>query len=186
MAAEVLLVRKRDEIVQAWLEAVLRTYPEQTSRFLLEEADPFRNPVGRILRQGIPALFDSLVDGSPPEIRSATEEIIRLRAVQDLTPGQALGFLHLLKPVLRGALTPEIIARLEERIDEAARIAFDVWLDCRRQIGEIQARERKRRIYVLERIQGHGGAGPQPARSDETVRPTPSLELTFRSVQSPR
>ena len=87
-------------------------------------------------------------------IRAALGEIIRLRAVQDFTPGQAVGFLAELKPVLRKALSDaEALAVLNRRIDEAEVVAFKLLRECRERIDRIKEGERKRRFYVLERIE---------------------------------
>ena len=40
----------RSAIVDKWLERILETYPESTTRFLLQERDPFQNPVGYNLK----------------------------------------------------------------------------------------------------------------------------------------
>jgi hypothetical protein len=148
------LAERREEIVAAWIEEVLRGYPQATARFLRSERDPFRNPAGWLLREKLPALFDSLREGSRGGIRTALREIIRLRAVQDFTPDRVVGFLADLKPVLRKALLDaEALTVLDGRIDEAERIAFDLLRECRERIRRIQAGERKRRFFVLERIE---------------------------------
>jgi len=154
MALPGISTQRREEIVWAWLEEVLRGYPDPTSRFLRSEPDPFRNPAGRLLREQLPALFDSLLQGSATGIRAALGEIIRLRSVQDFTPGQAVGFLAELKPVLRKALSDaEALAVLNRRIDEAEVVAFKLLRECRERIDRIKEGERKRRFYVLERIE---------------------------------
>jgi hypothetical protein len=150
-------------IIEAWLARTLQTYPEHTSRFLLQEKDPFRNPVGHTLKEAFPALFDQLVGGmDSATITPVLDGIVRIRAVQDFTAGQAVGFLFLLKKVVREALRGEIrgypdgdgLAAVEGRIDEMALLAFDLFMKCRERMYEIKANEAKRRIYVLERMYG--------------------------------
>ncbi len=157
------LAAKKGAIVREWLMRTLQTYPEHTSRFLLQEKDPFGNPVGHTLKEAFPALLDQLIGGmDATTITAVLDGIVRIRAVQDFTAGQAVGFLFLLKKVVREALQDELqrrpdgdgLAALEGRIDEMALLAFDLFMKCRERIYEIKANEAKRRIYVLERMHG--------------------------------
>jgi hypothetical protein len=145
---------QRRTVVQQWLARTLRTYPEESSRFFGETGDPFRNPVGRVLREGLPVLFEELAGAFDRERAAlALDEILRIRAVQDFTPSQAVGFLFLLKSILReelggGSRSPEA---LDRRIDELALMAFDLYVHCREKTFEIRVNEARRRVYVMER-----------------------------------
>jgi len=143
----------RNAILEEWLARTLRTYPAEASRFLLQEKDPFRNPVGHAIQQGLPVLFDQLVgDMDAARITPALEEIVRIRAVQDFSPSQALAFLFLLKSLLREHLSdPDQRALLEARIDELALRGFDLYIECREKLHEIKLGEAHRRLFVLER-----------------------------------
>ncbi|HWT80113.1 MAG TPA: RsbRD N-terminal domain-containing protein [Candidatus Acidoferrum sp.] len=157
------LAARRHVVIEAWLARTLQTYPEHTSRFLLQEKDPFRNPVGNTLKEAFPALFDQLIgDMDATTITRLLDGIVRIRAVQDFTASQAVAFLFLLKQVVREALGGEIqavpygdgLAALDGRIDEMALLAFDLFMKCRERMYEIKANEARRRIYVLERMYG--------------------------------
>lgn len=72
-------------------------------------AHPARTPSP--IRWGRPpgpagVLFDAVIglDASPRQVKAALDDLIRLRAVQDFTPSQAVGPLFLLKDILRSAL----------------------------------------------------------------------------------
>jgi hypothetical protein len=146
------LAGERSAVVREWFERTLQSYPEQTSGFLRGEKDPFRNPVGHTLRDGLGVLFDELAgEMDQARITAALDAIVRIRAVQDHSASQALAFLFLLKEVLREKSPPEDLAMLENRIDRLALLAFDLYMKCREKIYEIQAEEAKRRVYVLER-----------------------------------
>ncbi|MGD0263407.1 MAG: RsbRD N-terminal domain-containing protein [Candidatus Methylomirabilota bacterium] len=178
------LAARKNAIIQAWLARTLQTYPEHTGRFLLQEKDPFRNPVGHTFTEAFPTLFDQLVGGmDTATITPVLDGIVRIRAVQDFTASQAVAFLFLLKKVVREALEGEIQRRpdggglvaVEGRIDEMALLAFDLFMKCREKIYEIKANEAKRKIYVLERMYGVQPAatacGPEapPRRDHEEV-----------------
>jgi hypothetical protein len=170
---EVLTARKR-AIVQAWLARTLQTYPEHTSRFLGRERDRFRNPVGHTFQEVLPALFDALVgDMDVARVAPLLDALVRIRAVQDFTPGQGVAFLFLLKAVVRdelggatqGGAEAGALAALEGRIDDMALLAFDLFMKCRERIYQIRADEAKRRVYLPERMDGkrpsHAGLPPR-------------------------
>jgi hypothetical protein len=161
------LAAKRDAIVNEWLARTLDTYPERTSRFLAQEKDPFRNPVGHALKEAFPGLLDELFGAMDAgRLTTLLDGIVRIRAAQDFTAGQAVAFIFLLKKVIRGAVKGETqqspardgLAALEDRIDEIALLAFDLFMKCREQMYEIRANEAKRRTYLLARLQDRAGA----------------------------
>ncbi len=159
MAVEVILEilrRRREAVVENWLQRTIETYPEQISRFLQREKDPFRNPVGQALKEGLPALFDELAGGMDAErMTPPLHAIVRIRAVQDFTASEAVSFVLLLKPIVRreaaGSAGAEDLAAVEERIDRMVLLAFDLFVKCREKIYEIKADEARRRVYLLER-----------------------------------
>lgn len=145
----------REAIVREWLARVLAEYPEQSSRFFRGELDPFLNPVGRALREGLPVIFDELAGGFDlTKVTPVLDEIVHIRAVQDFSASQAVGFLFLLKPVLRKQLAGAALETLERRIDELALAAFDLYVRCREKAAEIRVQEARRRVYLLEKAAG--------------------------------
>ena len=163
------LAATKSAIVKEWLARTLESYPKHSCRFLSQEKDPFRNPVGVTLAEAFGALFDQLIEG--PEATTLSrllEPIVRIRAVQDFSPSQAVAFLFLLKRVMRGTLGDELrcdphgegLAMVEARIDDMALLAFDLFMKCREQICQIKANEAKRRTFVWERLhRGRPDAG---------------------------
>jgi len=150
---------RRGAILEKWLERTLASYPSQTSQFWLHEKDRFRNPVGHTLREGLVVLLDEIAgEMDPAKIRPALEEIVRLRAVQDFTAGQATGFVFLLREILYEELEGGGPPAWQKRIDETALLAFDLFMRCREEIYEIKAREAQRGVYVWERM-GHRTRG---------------------------
>ena len=154
MAVKTILAQRKDAIVKEWLARTLQSYPDHTVRFLARERDAFRNPVGHIYADGLPALFDHLLgDADAVTIEAVLDRIIRLRAVQDFTPSQAIAFILVLKKIVREELPGEDLAALEEKIDQMALLAFDVFMKCREESYEIKAREARRGRYLMERMQ---------------------------------
>ena len=157
--------RKRTGIVEKWFDRILDTYPEDTSRFLKKEKDPFANPVRHSILKGIEGLYDELLEeGERPEALTAfLDNVIRIRSVQDFSPSQALAFIFSLKAVIREVLGKEIrearlydqLLSMESRVDALALRAFDVYMGCREEIYELRVNEVKRQreqaLRLLER-----------------------------------
>ncbi len=159
------LSRKRSSIVEKWFDVILETYPEDTSKFLKKGKDPFANPVRHTILQGVEGVCDELLkEGENPEaLNDFLDKVIRIRAVQDFSPSQALAFVFSLKGVIRDVLGEEIrgnrlhdpLLLLETRIDALALRAFDVYMGCREEIYELRVSEVKRMreqaLRLLER-----------------------------------
>jgi hypothetical protein len=141
----------RSAIVDKWVERLLGTYPGSTTRFLSREKDPFQNPVGHNLREGLTKLFDGLIQSvDVASLTPVLDGIVRIRAVQDFTAGQALVFPFLLKQIIR----TEFAADIQKYSDEIALLAFDLFVKCREQLYELKFNEIKRRSFILERAHG--------------------------------
>ena len=141
----------RDPIVEQWIASALRSYPSASVPFLSAEDDPFRNPVGHTLRQSLTTLFEELRGGMETErLAPALDALIRIRAVQDLTASQAVGFVFLLKPIVRELAPADVSlnASLNDRIDRIALMAFDKYMQCREHVADIRVNEGQRRIHV--------------------------------------
>ncbi|MEJ2009957.1 MAG: RsbRD N-terminal domain-containing protein [Acidobacteriota bacterium] len=146
---------QRLAIADEWLALTLETYPSQSMRFLLHETDCFRNPVGKTLKDGIPLLVGELFgDMKPDRVAQALESIVRIRAVQNFTAREAVGFVFLLKGILQREFQGDwaVCYTLCCRVDEMAMTAFDMYVQCRGQIYDIQVNEARRRVALLEKI----------------------------------
>jgi hypothetical protein len=155
------LLNKKSEIIEKWLHSIFDEYSTDTSRFLKQEKDRFSNPVGYIIRQEAETIFEKLIQGVDPKSLSASlDSIIRIRAVQEFTPSQAVCFLLRLKQVVQDEVTDEIgnsqlnreILDFYERTDSLLLLAFDIYMECRQQIINLQMREvkdQRERAYAL-------------------------------------
>jgi hypothetical protein len=153
-----LLQEKRPAIVAAWFETVVETYHEETRGPLRRQKAPFANPVGFNTAEGLDGLFDGLMKGMmPAETSRFLDAIVRIRAVQDFTPSEAVRFIFRLKDVIRKELAeslqdPAVSAELvpfEGAIDDLALFAFDLYLQCREKIYDIKAKEARNMTFRL-------------------------------------
>ena len=170
-----LLQQKKTSIVCRWIEGVLATYPEGACAAFARQKDPFANPIGHSLRVGLPAVFDALLGGPDfQKIREHLHEIVKIRAVQQFSPSQAVGFVFQLKEAIRSELRkatgdPQFaveLADFDTRVDQAALVAFDLLVQCRQRVTELRINELKRTVPWVERRKRSGGGccdpGPTP------------------------
>ncbi|MDT8067173.1 MAG: RsbRD N-terminal domain-containing protein [Terriglobia bacterium] len=135
-----------DAIVEPWFARTVELYPELTARFLTAEEDPFRNPVGHALRQSLATLANELVGEMDKEkIAAALDDIVRIRAVQDFSPSEAVGFIFLAKPIIR-RLTTSDYDFFDRRIDELVLLAFNAYMRCREQLADVRIHEAQRAL----------------------------------------
>ena len=166
MRLTTLLSEKKSTILGRWLTTIYESYPPETAIFLRKEKDRFDNPVGYRISQGLEGLYGALLqDMEREQILAYLDEIIRIRALQDFSPSQALAFIFLLKNVIRAELAAEIakdnlaaeLLELESRIDGLALLGFDVYTQRREKLHDVRVGEMKSRISAFLRKSGIGG-----------------------------
>jgi len=141
---------KQVAILDRWRELILSSYPADAAAFFGRQKDRFANPVGEAVRRHSAVLLEGILADTPPHdpaIAEALDGLVRIRAVQDFTPAQAVAFVFQLKQALREAL-PEgggAPVELELRVDRLALAAFDHYARCREQIYDIKVREIRNR-----------------------------------------
>jgi hypothetical protein len=159
MELEKYLTENRKKLVEKWVSAVIETYPADSLMFFKKTKDPFANPVGTTIKRSIELLYDEVLkekmDASA--VKEAMEPIIRLRAVQEFTPSQALAFVFSLKPILKEALNKyraekNVIRFLETvaaNTDELMLAAVDIYGQCRDKIYTLRINQSKESLKKL-------------------------------------
>jgi len=164
MTLRALFLQKKNAIVASWLDKTLASYPPDAIKFFKGERDQFANPVGQAFRKETEAVFSELTGGKNGELDAEKlcvhlDGIIKIRAVQDMTPSRAVSFVFLLKDVIREELKTELQdAKIQAewtsflaRIDQLALFAFDVFTSRREQVYQLRVNEVKRSISGLIR-----------------------------------
>lgn len=150
------LTKKKKEILDLWIGRTLDSYI--SPGFFKKSKDPFANPVGVNIAQGLTVLLDFLLDNAEPQAyHLPLDQVVRIRAVQDFTPSQALApFLELkwvVKKVLSADKDTQSLLRsldiLDCEIDRMALAAFDIYTECREQLYRNRIRELKSGSAVL-------------------------------------
>ena len=164
-----LIQKKRATILSKWFDSTVQAYAADTAVFLKNQKDPFANPVGSSTRKGIETLMDQLLGGMAADaITAGLDPIMRIRAVQSLSPARATAFIFALKQILRDMFRKELqeadMARqffdLEERIDRVALEGFDIYMGCRERVLDLKANEMRNRTYRAFKRAGLVSEGP--------------------------
>ncbi len=163
---EQLLFSRKRAILEEWRRAVLATYPAETVSFLTAEKDPFCNPIGHVLTQTGELLLEIALSGvERGRAEDGLGDIVRIRAVQDFSPSQALSFVDAMRKAIRHEILPMVVEKtglghllsIESRLDEALLIALDLYVACKKQIDDIRIKEakaEKERLLRLIRAMG--------------------------------
>ncbi len=151
------LEKRRQAVLDRWIESVINAYPDQTATFLKEQPNRFANPVGASLREGLADIVDGVIAGTEPDdLRPALDLVIRVRAVQEFLPAAAVGFIFDLKTIVRDlvANSAEVPEEFDRYIDRLGLVAFEIYMSCREQLWSIRAEEiRNQSLGILERMQ---------------------------------
>jgi len=167
-----LLREHQRDILERWFEDTLATYPEKAAAAFRRQKDPFANPVGHSLRVGTRGVFEILIEGwDETEIRESLLEIIRIRAVQEISPAGAVGFVFGLKQAIRAELGEAVdnaplsseLAEIEDQIDRIALCAFDLYVECRENVYKLRIDEVKRQVsWVVDKMNERDPDPTQP------------------------
>lgn len=147
------IAARQEELAHKWADYILGTYPEQTQTVWRKNRDQFSNPVGHAILSATSELIPQLLTWNDAEaVAKSLETLVKIRAVQDFSPAQAISFVFLLKKLLRQEFLAELSARgaleellaFETRVDNLATIAFDLYVRSRDQIARMRVEEVKR------------------------------------------
>ncbi|MBM9606680.1 RsbRD N-terminal domain-containing protein [Desulfopila inferna] len=138
----------REKIVGQWVDYTLSTY--ESSKFFRKEGDKFANPIGGVTKEALDALFLLLAKNAEPETFIAPlEKIMRIRAIQEFAPSQAVSPFHAVKHITRDVLAADkerchLVKDLYDfdfAVDMAVLAAFDIYMECRERLYSVRIAE---------------------------------------------
>ena len=163
MIIEDILKNNKKEILKECFSKIISTYPKEANELMLNQKDGFANPVGKnifagleeILKEIESGLKQGLSEAGKKRIHSSLEKIIKIRAIQNFSPSQAIIFILFIKNiindlVLKNSKPNEIIKELllfHSFIDELYLMSFDIYVQKREKIFDIKVNEVKRDTY---------------------------------------
>lgn len=179
-----ILKAKREAILERWFQVVVETYPPETSRFMRAKNNRFANPVGHSFQQGLKGILDCLISGEgEAETAPFIDEIVRIRAVQEFSPSQAVTVLHSLKEILRdegkgpsGEIAAEDLLEIHNRVDRLVLQAFDIYMSCRETLFDIRVKELKEKAAVEAGLRLKKAAGSTVAKRERGQTGGPEMK----------
>jgi hypothetical protein len=150
------LESRKEDVLDRWFQVVADSYPDETTRFLGTKNSRFANPVGHAIRQGLDGILTSLIAGaSDDEIVSHLDEIVRIRAIQNFSPSEALAFVFELKPIVKDVQVRKGestgLDGLDETVERLVKLAMDNYMACRQTLFEIRIKELKDTVEIQSR-----------------------------------
>ena len=151
----------RKELLDQWFHQFIGAYPPESVKYFERVENEFTNPIGSNVHRSLVAIFDELLGQQDADkLYGDLEMIMRIKAVQDVTPSQAIAFVFGLKSILRKAFTKEInngtiklseLLDFEDSLDTMALLAFNIYVDSRELIYDMRVQEMHQRIDILEK-----------------------------------
>ncbi len=148
--------KKEQDILASWIDKTLDSYV--SSSFFKQSADRFANPVGANIKDGFTRIYKLLINNADlEEMKSPLDQLIRIRAVQEFTPAQAVVPIMELKWVVRQIFSSDkkmrvLLSQLDSfdcAVDRLTLMAFDIYSECREQLYRNRVRELKSGRYIL-------------------------------------
>jgi len=153
------LKNKQQKLVEKWVDAVLYSYPADSVKFFKNTKDSFANPVGNTIKRSIGLLFAQVIREKMDmeTVAEAMDPIIRLRAVQEFTPGDAISFILTIKQLIRKEIggyqqdkkIEAYLMIIEENVDKLILIAFNIYTKCREKIFLLRINQAKESVKKL-------------------------------------
>ena len=156
------LVKKHNKkLLEDWFELLIKSYPEQSVQYFEKHQNTFTNPVGSNIYLSMDKILNELAgECDADKIYSELEMILRIRAVQDVKPSQAVSFILAFKPLLaqafeqeiaKGELTKEELDDFCGYIDTMALLGFDIYVESRELIYQLRIKQIKETNDILQK-----------------------------------
>jgi hypothetical protein len=154
MALRDLIALKRKALCERWVDSVLAGYDPRLGAAWKKRPDPFTNPIAFILTERAPGLLAALAgEADEKATAAALEDVLSVRAVQDMAPSKAVEAVWRWREVLEEMLSPGPDDReeLRGRVERLGLMAFDAYMRCRERVFRIRQDELKRSVASLMR-----------------------------------
>lgn len=179
MRLQELLIENKGDILDGWVAQVLATYPADGARLFKTKKDQFANPVGFAVKNSLWEVYALLFESNTTEgLIPVLTQLVKIRAVQDFLPSQAVSMAYKLKGVVKEFYRQEKLddhdgwLAFEEKADTLAYTLFDLYMASREQLHRTKYEEYRRGNHLLT----EGGCCPSRllANNDAETAETPS------------
>lgn len=156
-----LMQDNRKKLLDQWFHQFIGAYPPETVKYFERVENTFANPIGSNVHRSLVAILDELLsEQDADKIYNDLEMIMRIKAVQDVSPSQAIAFVFGLKSIIRKSFTNEInngtiklseLLDFEDLLDTIALLAFNIYMDSRELVYDMRIQEMRQRNDILEK-----------------------------------
>ena len=146
-----ILTNQKSSILKRWFKAIIDSYPAESGQYLSNTSNKFSNPIGVAIENALPPILDAVISNTLSEdAEKGLEDIIKIRAVQEVDASDALGFIFSLKAILISDIssylnTDDAIREfflLEKSLDAVTLYSFNQYVKLRENIFQIKSNER--------------------------------------------
>ncbi len=111
-----------EDLLNGWFEKMLDSYPKESRKYFKKVNSEFTNPVGANLHNSLKELLHTLISDAPnaEAVNENVNLILRIKAVQEVLPSQAVSFVPALKQVVENVCGKAL---------KDAKVSLDEWLD---------------------------------------------------------
>ncbi len=142
-----------DDILKDWLDTFLSIFPTDKNNFLKKNKDSFTNPIRGIASVSLKNILDEILnDFDEKKIQKELDAVLRIVAIQEMSPSLSLSFILPLKKIIKKHDKKSVLKDMETKIEKTLFMAFDVFVLIREQIYKLRAEHvRNRTLNILER-----------------------------------
>lgn len=143
------LKEDKDKLSLAWFDKLLESYPEETRKYFSKTNASFTNPIGYNIRHCLNNILDELLKESPDSdvLNEELKMILRIKAVQEVLPSQAVSFVPALKQTIErhykiDRLVSETslaeVLDFYSDLDTVALYAYDLYVESKMLIYDLR------------------------------------------------
>jgi len=144
------LAENKEIVTEKWLDIVLSAYHEDGAHFFKKQKDQFANPAGYNAKTGLEKAVAGLASGQPWELPPELLQFIKLRAVQSMSPSEAVAFIYDLKRIIVEVCGKDLFSAnisewliIEAELDKLALQVFEHYVADRELIYKVKVQELK-------------------------------------------
>lgn len=162
MKLKELFKQDKEILLEAWFNRLLESYPEKTRTYFRKTGSSFSNPIGYNIRHSLSNILDELLNDSPNSdvLNEELQMILRIKAVQEVLPSQAVSFVPALKQTIErqykidrlvsDTSLAEVLDFYSD-LDTVALYAYDLYVESKTLIYELRLSQIKETNDILVR-----------------------------------
>lgn len=151
--------QEKNVLLQKWVDKYYASYPLGSTGFIRTSLDRFKNPIGVITQTSLNTLYDAALgeDIDLSDVHCALEDLVRLRAIQEMPASRAVGPMAQLKTLFKVEVFDVLVKEnkdskvlqelmndfftVESRIDSLLLLSLDMYVADREKVYQLRVEE---------------------------------------------